>query len=290
METGVSVSTNTPKSRLSVSWVIEYMENRILAVEGKKRSTWNHYRSSLLMFQEIFGETYSLAVFNSTNIYDFQNSIIKTGKSPTTVNTYCRGMAAIFHRLKKSALVKENPFEEFEPVREPVRDNLIKPEERVRFLEEVDRLKDQNYARLLRILAYTGIRRSEVLFLHRDDVDLLNNRFQVTNIKSRKGEKRWLTIPPKVRGCFAYFLEHPGDYPFKICRPDCLGKWAKYCMTEAGLSYHTHSLRHTFITLSLKKGLSIRETQRIAGHKDAKTTELYAHDAEDYYETPDIDF
>lgn len=282
---------DTTNSRLSVSWTIQYMEDRI-TVEGKKRSTWDHYRSSLLMFQEIHGASYSLAKFKPTDVFEFQRAVLATGKSPVTVNTYCRGMAGIYHRLKKSGLIQMNPFEEFEALREPKRDHLIKKDERKKFLDELKKMGNKDASRIILILAYTGMRRSEVLNLHRNDVDLINNRFQVTNIKSRTGEKRWLPIPKKVRGCFSYFLEHEGDYPFHICRPDTLGRWTRECMENAGLPYHTHDLRHTYITLLLetKDGISIRDAQHIAGHKDVKTTELYAHDSLDFYDAPDINF
>lgn len=289
--TGSKQEITMATSKLSVAWTIEYMEDRI-AVEGKKRSTWDHYRSSLYAFRDIHGESFSLSKFKSTDVFEFQRAVLATGKSPSTVNTYCRGMAGIYHRLKKSGLIQENPFEEFEAIREPKRDHLIKKDDRKRFLEVLKKMKNKDAARLILILAYTGMRRSEVLNLHRNDVDLINNRFQVTNIKSRVGEKRWMTIPKKVRGCFAYFMEHEGDYPFRVCQPNCLGRWARACMKDAGLPYHTHDLRHTFLTLVLDKktGCSIRDAQHLAGHKDVKTTEIYAHDAADCYETPDIDF
>lgn len=39
-----------------------------------------------------------------------------------------------------------------------------------------------------------------------------------------------------------------------------------------------HSCRHTFATLALVGGASIREVQKAMRHRDAKTTEIYAHD------------
>lgn len=39
-----------------------------------------------------------------------------------------------------------------------------------------------------------------------------------------------------------------------------------------------HSCRHTFITLALQAGISIREVARAARHSSPSTTEIYAHD------------
>jgi integrase len=215
-------------TRLSVAWTLEYMEDRIIGVEGKKKATWYHYRSSLLMFQEIYGPSYNLANFKPADIYDYQSAVVKKGKSPVTVNTYCRGMAAVFHRLAKSGLIKANPFAEFDRVREPKKKKHLETDEFEKFIGEVAKIEDHGIAHLLMILAYTGIRRSEVLNIARSDVDMENNRFVVTNIKSRDGERRRLSIPVKAREHFAYFMNLEGDFPFHICQPNCLGRWAKY--------------------------------------------------------------
>lgn len=278
---------NDPVRNLSVKWALEYMEERVTA-EGKKKSTWSHYRSALLMFQEVYGESYNLEKFTRKDVWEFQHTCLKAEKSPVTVNTYCRGMAAIYHRMLKSGLVSVNPFAEFERLREPEKKRHLTKEELKEFLKAVAAYSNKDMARLLEILVFTGMRRSEVLNISRSDVDLDGNRFMVTNVKSRNIRRRWLSIPPKVRPHFDYFLTRDGEYPFRICRPDTLGRVARKCMENAKLPFHTHSLRHTFATLALLGGTSLRQVQRILDHSDLAITERYAHDASESYQTPDI--
>jgi integrase len=40
-------------------------------------------------------------------------------------------------------------------------------------------------------------------------------------------------------------------------------------------SHHLHDLRHTFVTLSLDAGASLRDVQDAAGHADPRTTRRY---------------
>lgn len=58
--------------------------------------------------------------------------------------------------------------------------------------------------------------------------------------------------------------------------------------TEAAREFRTiaaqlrpHSTRHTFVTLALKGGASLAQSQAAARHKDPRTTTRYAHDLDD---------
>lgn len=45
----------------------------------------------------------------------------------------------------------------------------------------------------------------------------------------------------------------------------------------AGRTLSAHSLRHTAATLGLRTGASLRQVQDLLGHRDPKTTAIYAH-------------
>ncbi|MBW2312480.1 MAG: tyrosine-type recombinase/integrase [Deltaproteobacteria bacterium] len=51
-------------------------------------------------------------------------------------------------------------------------------------------------------------------------------------------------------------------------------------LRAVGLSeyLHLHSLKHTFITLAIENGMSIRDIQRHVDHSRIAVTELYSHD------------
>jgi integron integrase len=58
-----------------------------------------------------------------------------------------------------------------------------------------------------------------------------------------------------------------------------LQKAVKRAVTKAGIDKQAtcHTLRHSFATTMLENGINIRMLQKIMGHADVKTTELYTH-------------
>ena len=155
-------------------------------------------------------------------------------------------------------------------------------DEAKRFLTTLEDLKNENARRLIRILLFTGIRRSELLYIEREDVDMRAGTFQSMNIKSGDRHKVSRQIPEQVWSDFNYFMHKTGSHrPFKVCHPDTFTHWVKLALRAVGLSedLHLHSLRHTFISLGLERGsVTVRQMQKYVDHAKLSTTELYIHD------------
>ena len=61
--------------------------------------------------------------------------------------------------------------------------------------------------------------------------------------------------------------------------PDYVCKQFKKCVIKAGINskLNFHSLRHTFASWLVQRGVSIYEVSKLLGHSDIKVTEIYSH-------------
>lgn len=145
---------------------------------------------------------------------------------------------------------------------------------------EVLRDEKEEYRRLIYIYIFTGRRRCEILDIERKDIDLENNCFRIVNNKDSNLRKQKLPIPSEIREDFEFFIKrNRSNKPFGILKPRSVTLMVKRIMNKAGLpkSIHLHSLRHTFVSLALKNGVSLWEIKKWLGHSSIVTTEIYAH-------------
>lgn len=137
--------------------------------------------------------------------------------------------------------------------------------------------------RIVLLLLYTGLRRTEVANVVWEDIDLEAATLIVGEDGAKGGNERIVSLHPRVvaelettpprlrRGAVA---GHPDG---RVLSHKTIGHVFDRWLSDAGLSISAHKLRHTCATLMLKFGANIHEIQRMLGHQDIRTTEKYLH-------------
>ncbi len=265
----------------SIDWFEDY-NKRQLEIDNASESTRGLYKLSFKYLREVYSCGYSVYKINRSIRDDLSEYLQKQGTGNAGINVYLTHLRAAFERLVINGKLDRNPLSRFKRLRVKKKKQSLTLEEAKHFMTVINGCKNKNLKHLLRISIFTGRRRSEVLSIERQNVDIKNKRYEVVNIKSEDKHKDTREIPVEVIGDFVYFLiTYPhSPTPFNVCRPNTFTHWTKKLLREAGLAedLHLHSLRHTFVTLAKEKGADIRDIQKYLGHTKVSTTELYAHD------------
>ena len=139
---------------------------------------------------------------------------------------------------------------------------------------------------LLALFSYGGLRRSELLGLDEDDVDLQGRLIRVRNAKG--GRERVIPIHPGLVPLFvAYAKARPtSDDPAlflgvhgRRLTPATMALTFRRYATAAGVNKRKritpHTLRHVFATELLSAGANLRQIQELLGHKHLDSTQRY---------------
>lgn len=157
-------------------------------------------------------------------------------------------------------------------------------------LEEVERLisgtLNLKHKALLAFAYSTGIRREEAQMIKPESVD--SSRMQV-HVVSGKGRKdRYTILSKKTLELLRtyYKAARPSVYLFETSQKEgmylsasSLTNIVKDAAKRAGIkkSVSFHTLRHSFATHLLEKGVNIKLIQKLLGHSSIKTTMIYLH-------------
>ena len=143
-------------------------------------------------------------------------------------------------------------------------------------LSEIENIK---HKAILTLTFSVGLRVSEVVNLRIEDIDSKRMLIHIKNAKGRKDRIVPLsqTVLDLLRQYYKEFK--PTNYLFngqfteQYSIGSCQKIYKKYIDSESSI----HTLRHSSATALLENGTDLRVIQKILGHSNVKTTEIYTH-------------
>jgi len=177
--------------------------------------------------------------------------------------------------LKKPFTTEEIPIKKKEK-------SLPKVISKEKIKEMINFCENIKHKTIIEILYSSGLRLQELIDLKRKDIDFERNTIHV---KKGKGKKDRITIISenlkidllKYYSNYKFNTEYifegrNGKYTKKSVQKvlDSLGK-------KVGIKLTPHMLRHSFATHLLESGTDIRHIQKLLGHSDVSTTQIYTH-------------
>ena len=145
----------------------------------------------------------------------------------------------------------------------------------------IDCTSNVKHKLILKVLYGCGLRVGEIVNLKKED---LNFEERLIHIKLAKGKKdRFVRFPESIlENLKSYCSLNPEKELFQSNRSGKLtkktiGKIVETAAKKAEISkeVYPHLLRHSFATHLLENGTDLRIIQKLLGHSDIKTTQIY---------------
>lgn len=145
-----------------------------------------------------------------------------------------------------------------------------------------DKVGKVEYADLIVILLYTGMRIGELLDMKKEDIHL-DKRYMIGGSKTEAGKNRVIPLHKKIIPLIEKRMDSKSEYLFT----NTLGKKLTYALfmskywgaIVAHLKHqHTpHATRHYFVSKMDSLGVNRVIIQKIVGHSNKDVTDIYTH-------------
>ena len=239
--------------------------------------------STLKLVSEYFGDIPLRAV--STQMLDkFINSI----DSKHVASQHYSNLRSFFNKAIIWNYLPSNPIIKFKQPKAVSNNPLFIDQKQ---LDEIIKIEPDATRKTIYLFAFhTGCRLGEILNMRWRNIDLTNQIIKVLNTDdfTTKGKvERTIPINDVLYPLLHNMLRSSNtntDYLFTANGQKIVGntlsKQFKKCVRKTKSidpKFHFHDLRHSFASNLVKKGVSLYVVSKLLGHKDIKTTQIYAH-------------
>jgi len=277
-------------------WIDSFLEY-LRSDRGYSPLTVRKYGDSLVAFQNFFEGLDKTLTWNTVDASVVREWIVfmldEEGKDVSTVNYGGLSPLRTFYKyLRRMGWVDVNPMEKVVAPKMPKKlPSFVREAEMDRLLDEMkdDTSFEGIRDRLIVMMFYeTGIRRAELLSLKDADIDLRTMHLKVTG---KRNKQRIVPFGEELKGQVAQYLSVRNELlkntPERLfVKKD--GKPVSYAnvgvIVKKNLSLVTqqkkrtpHVLRHSFATAMLNNDADLGSIQKLLGHENLATTEIYTH-------------
>ena len=277
---------------MSIPAFLEY-----LSLEKKcSPHTLKAYQANLEAFEVFITEQGSLETIEVVSYGEIRAwivSLIQSGNTPRTVNRKLSALRSYYKFLLRIGCIPVSPLKEHKALKTDTKVALPFSQEEIQRLLEADFFPEEYTGVLQRtviqLLYYTGIRRSELIELKVQDVDLSEGLMKVLG---KRNKERLLPLLPEMKTQLTqllvqqkqYQISRESEHFFVNSRGKKLSEAFVYETVKTYLSKVStktkrspHVLRHSFATHLLDKGADLNAIKDLLGHSSIAATQHYTH-------------
>lgn len=189
-----------------------------------------------------------------------------------TINQYLMRAKAALNFAASNSLIKKNPLKNFKQFKEVARDVVLSEIEIQRLMNTIER-EAPHISPIVRFAFQVPCRRSELVNMRKNDLDLFNNSIRVHNGTTKNKNGCWKPIPPDM---VDYFRNIPKETDYLFYKKHYTGyrylgdfkKSWKRCLRIAGINdFRFHDTRHISASSLIDNGTPEQVVMQVAGWK-----------------------
>ena len=208
----------------------------------------------------------------------FEQHLTKKGLRKSSISTYMSVLNSVMNHAVKENIIAKNPMQGF------VKFHRVESERSYLTIEELRQLsstpikpRHENVRKAFLFSCLTGLRVSDIVAITWGQVSTVGTLTRITFKQKKTQGLQYLDINEQA----AELMGERGEASEHIFYLHALNlvntqlrKWAE----NAGITKHItfHSGRHTFAVMMLDLGADIYTVQKLLGHRNINTTQIYA--------------
>ena len=275
------------------------MESNILRfisyLQEEKSASYNtqiSYERDLKKLKEYLAQQGIVKVqdVTETSLNSYVLYLEKEGKAASTVSRYIASFKGFFEYCLRQGVISDDPADRLKPPKvEKKFPQILTIVETQKLMEGPDTQCDKGIRdrAMLELLYATGIRVSELISLKITDMNL-GMEYVICHEKSKD---RVIPFGSAAKEALVVYLDKTrsnmiGDAESEYLFVNCSGKpmsrqgfWKliKYYADKAGIKKEItpHTFRHSFAAHLLENGADVQSVQKMMGHADVSTTQMY---------------
>ena len=270
-----------------------YAENTIAAYQNDLNQFYQNIR------KEPDGKKpESWADIKKSHITGYMNFLKTSGYTSSTVARKVAAIKSFFHFLVAEGDIKDDPTVTLDSPKVKKRlPKAISPGEIDRLLQapiDENGPKSQRDLALLEMLYASGMRVTELVSLNISDLGFDSSTSGTVKVKGKRASKeRIIPLNGSVLTTLKTYINHGREQLLHDPNEEALflnnrgqrltrqGLWLiiKHYVESVGISTQVtpHTLRHSFAAHRLSQGQSLQDIQKLLGHANISTTQVYAH-------------
>lgn len=280
--------------------LLEFLDEHIDEIHRMgehSNNTENHYKSSRNIYKKYVSEKLRKKDIPLTSIdYEFLKHFDewmlteytdKLGQNVkrNTVNKHHSRLRTILHKAIRENIITVNPYSKFKLKNTPTRRSFLTIDE-VNAIKALDFSNNKSMDRVRDIFlfsCFTSLRYSDAILLRMNDIITTEDNRRLISIQMEKTkESLYVPLIPSAQAIIDKYEDDAArkvqGYVLPRYTNQKLNAYLKLIGTMAKTSQELthHVARHTFATAALNQGMPMEVVQKILGHNNIRTTQIYA--------------